>query len=104
MPATLWPRRRGVISHDSALDLWDLCDVNPATIHVTVPKAARVRRAAPPVDEVHVRDLDPADITRFEGIPVVTPAKAILDSRASRVKPDFPPKNKPPTTVSRSSS
>jgi hypothetical protein len=31
------------------------------------------------VYEVHVRDLDPADVTRFEGIPVVAPAKAILD-------------------------
>lgn len=79
MQATLWPRRLGVISHDSALDLWDLCDVNPARIHVTVPKAARIRRVAPPVYEVHVRDLGAANITRFEGIPVVTPLRAILD-------------------------
>lgn len=79
MQATLWPRRRGVISHDSGLDLWDLCDVNPSKIHLTVPKAARVRRAAPSVYEVHVRDLDPTDVTRVEGIPVVTPARAILD-------------------------
>jgi predicted transcriptional regulator of viral defense system len=79
MQATLWPRRRGVIGHDSALDMWDLCDVNPAKIHVTVPKAARVRRAAPDTYEVHVRDLPPTDITRFEGIPVVTPTRAIRD-------------------------
>ncbi len=79
MQATLWPRRQGVISHDTALDLWDLCDVNPARIHVTVPKAARLRRATPPLYEVHVRDLNPADITRFEGIRVVAPARAILD-------------------------
>lgn len=79
MQATLWPRKLGVISHDSGLDLWDLCDVNPAKIHVTVPKAARIRRAASPTYEVHVRDLDAAEVTRFEGIPVVSPAKAILD-------------------------
>jgi predicted transcriptional regulator of viral defense system len=79
MQATLWPRELGVISHDSALDLWDLCDVNPAMIHVTVPRAARIRRAVPAVYAVHVRDLDPADVTRFEGISVVTPARAILD-------------------------
>lgn len=79
MQATLWPRRLGVISHDTALDLWDLCDVNPAKIHVTVPKAARLRRTAPPLYEVHVRDLDPGDITRVEGIRVVVPARAILD-------------------------
>jgi predicted transcriptional regulator of viral defense system len=79
MQATLWPRRLGVISHDSALDLWDLCDVNPPKIHVTVPKSARVRRKAPRLYEIHVRDLDPADITRVEGIAVVTPMRAILD-------------------------
>lgn len=79
MQATLWPRRLGVISHDSALDLWDLCDVNPAKIHVTVPKATRIRRAAPSLYEVHVRDLDPADITTSDGIRVVTPMRAILD-------------------------
>lgn len=81
MQATLWPRRLGVISHDSALDLWDLCDVNPAKIHVTVSKAARVRRAAPPGYVVHTRDLDPVDVTRFEGIPVVTALRAILDGK-----------------------
>ncbi len=79
MQATLWPRRLGVISHDSALDLWDLCDVNPARIHVTVPKAARLRRTAPALYEVHVRDLDAAEVTRVEGIPAVVPTRAILD-------------------------
>lgn len=79
MQATLWPRRQGVISHDSALDLWDLCDVNPTKVHVTVPKAARIRRAAPPAYAVHVRDLTSADVTRVEGISVVSPARAILD-------------------------
>lgn len=34
MQATLWPRGLGIISHDSALDLWELCDVNPARIHL----------------------------------------------------------------------
>lgn len=29
--------------------------------------------------EVHTRDLDASEITRFEGIPVVTPNRAILD-------------------------
>ena len=79
MQATLWPRRLGVISHDSALDLWDLCDVNPPKIHITVPKSARLRRRKPPMYEVHVRDLDPGDVTKFEGIPVVVARRAILD-------------------------
>lgn len=79
MQATLWPRGLGVISHDSALDLWDLTDVNPAKIHVTVANAARVRRQAPAAYVLYVRDLDDAEVTRHEGIPTVTPMRAILD-------------------------
>jgi predicted transcriptional regulator of viral defense system len=79
MAATLWPNRLGVVSHDSALDLWDMCDVNPAKIHVTVPKTARVRRQAPTAYSVHVRNLDQGDVTNVDGIPVVTPLRAILD-------------------------
>ncbi len=79
MAATLWPRRLGVISHDSALDLWDLCDVNPARIHVTVPRSARLRRRTPHTYEVHERDLDPGELSNIDGIAVVTPVRAILD-------------------------
>jgi predicted transcriptional regulator of viral defense system len=79
MAATLWPRRLGVISHDSALDLWDLCDVNPARIHVTVPRSARLRRRTPQTYEVHERDLDPGELSNIGGIAVVTPVRAILD-------------------------
>lgn len=79
MAATLWPRRLGVISHDSALDLWELCDVNPAKIHLTVPASARIRRQVPAQYQVHVRELDDTDASNVDGIPVVTPLRAILD-------------------------
>jgi predicted transcriptional regulator of viral defense system len=79
MRATLWPRGLGVISHDSALDLWDVCDVSPARIHVTVPASARVRRQIPAGYTVHVRGLGVQDVTRIEGVPVVTLKRAILD-------------------------
>lgn len=79
MQATLWPRGLGVISHDSALDLWELCDVNPAKIHITVPKKARIRRQKPQTYQIHERDLSDDEVTRFEGIPVVTPMRAIRD-------------------------
>lgn len=79
MEAALWPRGLGVISHATALDLWELCDVNPAKVHVTVPKRERVRRQAPPAYAVHVRDLDPRDVTQTQGIAVVAVRRAILD-------------------------
>jgi len=80
MEATLWPRGLGVISHDTALgELWELCDVNPAKVHVTVPARVRIRRQAPLAFAVHHRDLPVVDITRLNGIPVVTVRRAILD-------------------------
>lgn len=80
MEATLWPRNLGVISHDSALgDLWELCDVNPSKIHVTVPPSARIRRRAPATYQVHERELAADAITDVDGIRVVTARRAILD-------------------------
>ena len=79
MEATLWPRGLGVISHDTALDLWGLCPVHPLKVHVTVPESARIRRRVPAAYVVHRRDLEPGEITRVEGIPVVSVYRAIRD-------------------------
>lgn len=76
---TLWPRGGGVLSHATALDLHRLCDVNPATIHVTVAPAHRTVRKPPKVLRLHRRALAAGDVTWHEGIPVVTPRRAILD-------------------------
>lgn len=79
MAATLWPvRTRGVLSHETALELWELSDVNPALIHITVPKNHWVRRRTPPARyTLHHADLSEADATRLEGMDIVSPAIAI---------------------------
>jgi predicted transcriptional regulator of viral defense system len=80
--ATLWPRRAtGVISHGTALDLYELSDVNPRKIQITLPRRHRPRRAVPGQYEIHHEDLEPDEVTTYEGIPIVTPAKAIRQSR-----------------------
>lgn len=79
MEATLWPRTPTVLSHETALDLHDVCDVNPARIHLTVPPGYRLRRDLPAVYELHLRALDASDVTLHEGIPIVTVRRAILD-------------------------
>lgn len=80
MEAILWPHRtRGVVSHVSALALRELCDVNPAHIDVTVPKTHRMTRVPPSIYRFYHRDLLPGDVGWHEGIPVVTPLRAILD-------------------------
>ncbi len=79
MEGTLWPRTTAVLSHETALDLHDVCDVNPAQIHLTVPMHYRLRRDLPVMYQLHPRTLGPDDITTHEGIPIVTVHRAILD-------------------------
>jgi predicted transcriptional regulator of viral defense system len=80
--ATLWPRgSEGVISHATALDLFELGDANPTKIHLTLPRAHRPRREVPRQYALHHEDLDAEDVRLYEGIPVVSPAKAIRQSR-----------------------
>jgi len=78
MEAVLWTGRRGVLSHETALDLYELCDVNPSAIHLTVPSGFRTRKAVPEIYRLHRFDLDLAEVGWHEGIPIVTPERAIL--------------------------
>ncbi len=90
--ATLWPAGgrygvQGVLSHESALRLWELSDTNPARVHITVPRRYRVRRAVPRHLRIHHADLSAADMTRYEGVPVTTPRKTILDCAETGLAP-----------------
>lgn len=87
--ATLWANRKGTLSHDTALDLHELCDINPARIHITIPMDYRVQKAIPRLYAVHRRDLADDEKTRYEGIPVVTPYRAILDGIEDNVRGDL---------------
>lgn len=78
MEAVLWAGRRGVLSHETALDLHELCDVNPSVIHLMVPSGFRTRKAVSAIYRLHRCDLDPAEVGWHEGIPIVTPERAIL--------------------------
>lgn len=77
MEATLWTGRRGVLSHETALDLYDLCDVNPSAIHLTVPRDFRTRKAMPPTYRLHRDTLNDVHVRRHEGFPIVTAEQAI---------------------------
>jgi predicted transcriptional regulator of viral defense system len=85
MEATLWPRGGGVICHDTALDVHELCDINPAKIHITVRKDLRITRRIPALYRLHYRDLEEHETTWHEGIPIVTPARAIRDGIETHV-------------------
>jgi len=81
--ASLWPHgTRGVVSHESALSLYDLSDVSPATVHITVPRRHRIRRAVPGFLTIHHADLETLEVQPYEGIPVTTPWRTIRDCAA----------------------
>jgi predicted transcriptional regulator of viral defense system len=94
MAAVLWPQVRrpdvvGVVSHQTALSIHNLSDVNPVRIHVTLPATVRLRRQIPKVLVIHYADLAPDDVERVEGVPVTTPARSIRDAHASHLGADI---------------
>jgi predicted transcriptional regulator of viral defense system len=65
------------LSHDTALAAYDVCDINPDRIHITVPTAKRLRRRGGELYVVHYQDLARKDITWWEQIPTATLETAI---------------------------
>jgi predicted transcriptional regulator of viral defense system len=80
----LWSRDRnevpqGVYSHDTALALYDLSDVNPARLHMTVPKGFRRNSVIPKALVLHKADLAPTDSQDVSGTRATTPLRTIAD-------------------------
>jgi predicted transcriptional regulator of viral defense system len=65
-----------VISHDSALGLYDLSDILPSEIHITVPRHASERRRG---IRLHTNRLSPDEVTWRAGLPVTTVPRTIAD-------------------------
>ena len=82
--AVLWARaNRGpdpvALSHATALAVYGISDASPASIHLTVPRDARLRRRTPKGVVVHHCNLSTADIAIQEGLPVTTIDRTIAD-------------------------
>ncbi|QLQ11554.1 MAG: type IV toxin-antitoxin system AbiEi family antitoxin domain-containing protein [Nocardioidaceae bacterium] len=76
--AVLWTGRpEAALSHETALDLLELAEVNPDRIHLTVPVGSRVRRQGGEHIVVHAETLTPDQISWWQGIRCVTAATAI---------------------------
>lgn len=92
MEAVLWTRDPdAALSHDTALDVYELSDINPGRIHVTVPHKAKPlrRRQAPTAYVIHYQDLGPTQRGYWEQIPTVTVPTAIDQCIAAGVRPDL---------------
>jgi predicted transcriptional regulator of viral defense system len=81
--ARLWAGGRGVISHDSALLVHELCDINPTRVHVTIPTSYRLSRSGGERYLIHHGDLEPADITRIGAVTLTKIGRTISDSIGS---------------------
>lgn len=77
--AVAWTLGRGVVSDESALVLHGLSDVSPSRVHLTVPRANHPRAAGGDLYRLHRRDIDAADVTQCDNIPVTTAARTIRD-------------------------
>lgn len=75
-----------VISHHSALSVYELSDYLPSEIHVIVPRTASRRREDL---QLHTHQIAEDEITRRAGLPVTTPARTIADVANSGLSREF---------------
>ncbi len=81
---SLWSRNRagepeGVYSHQTALSIHDLSEMNPAKLHMTVPTTFRRNARPPRILALHRANLDKKDIEQRHGFAVTTPLRSIAD-------------------------
>ncbi|MGO9436105.1 MAG: type IV toxin-antitoxin system AbiEi family antitoxin domain-containing protein [Terracidiphilus sp.] len=81
---SLWSRNRkeeteGVYSHQTALRLHELSDLNPAKLHMTVPQNFRRNSDIPGIVVLHYRDLPKRDVQTGLGYKYTRPLRTILD-------------------------
>jgi predicted transcriptional regulator of viral defense system len=91
----LWSRNRageseGIYSHQTALSIHELSDVNPGKLHMTVPTSFRRRAEIPKILILHRANLDQKDVELRQGFAVTRPLRAIADvASAESVSRDF---------------
>jgi predicted transcriptional regulator of viral defense system len=77
------------ISHESALEVLDLSDIIPGSIHLTVPRARRKLARMPGVStHTTTRPLESADVFTRDGLRLTTPARTIVDVAESGAAPE----------------
>jgi hypothetical protein len=80
----LWSRNRdeeveGVYSHQTALSMYDLSDLNPAKLHMTVPSDFRRNSEIPGILVLHYANLPENDVQTGSGFKFTRPLRTVLD-------------------------
>ena len=81
---SLWSMNRkeeieGVYSHQTALSLHELSDLNPAKLHMTVPTHFRRNSRVPGIVVLHHADLPASDVQTGPGYNFTRPLRTVLD-------------------------
>ena len=81
---SLWTRNRagepeGVYSHQTALSIHELSDVNPAKLHMIVPSVFRRSAKVPRILVLHRGSLNEKDVEQRQGFAVTRPLRTIVD-------------------------
>ncbi len=81
--------RPAVVSHESALELYELSDVIPTAVHITLPRAKRGQR---PRAGVRFHTLShppgPDETRRVAGVLATNPERTIIDSLDAGTQPE----------------
>lgn len=80
----LWSRNRneepqGVYSYETSLAIYDLTDLNPSKLHMTVPKNFRRNSRIPNVLILHYSDISPTETDHMHGVKITNPMRTIMD-------------------------
>jgi len=76
---------KATVSHETALQIYDLSDVVPRKIHITVPRGSRAGSARTPSPiQIHTTSAPflPGEVVVREGMRVTSPARTIVDAAA----------------------
>ena len=81
---SLWSHNRageiqGTYSHETALAHYELTDLNPSKIHMTVPTSFRRNSEIPSILKLHYTDLTKEEIKMSRGFRITTPIRTIQD-------------------------
>lgn len=88
MQATLWPyAQAGVLSHETALALYEMSPVSGSEVHISVPARFRIQRRIPNHLVVHLSDFTTADVTMLERLRITTPERTVRDCIAAHTAP-----------------
>lgn len=78
--ALLWAGDAAFLSHDTALAAWDICDINPTVIHVTVPKKKRIQKQGRECIILHKANVPASDLRWWDGMRIASPFLSIRQS------------------------